>query len=166
MANLYELMAGYEFLSEAMDDPELELDQLKAVVDHLDDTRGSLKEKVDNVCRVLANLAGEAARYKVEEQRLSARRKAVENKHEALRDWVRQSMRALDVKSIKTDLHSISIGAGVEQVVVNDESKIPDDYWRVKKDVDKSKIMENYKQTGEVVPGVDVRRGEPRLLIR
>jgi len=166
MANLYELMGDFEALQRALDSESLTDEELSAVLDALDETKGTLRSKIDGIARLLANLDSDIGRFKHEEQRLAARRKAMENKKERLRGWVRTSMDILDVTKVKTDLHSVTISEGKPKVVVVDEGAVPDDYVRLKREVDKAAVMKAFTEDGEIVKGCDIIKGEPTLRIR
>ena len=166
MPNLYELGGSYKALQEAMDRPDVTQDEIGALIAQLDETRGELRDKVDALCRVLANIDGNATKFANEEQRLAKRRKSLENSRERIRNWIRASMDLLDVKKINTNVHSVTISPGQPKVVIVDESLVPEDYVRVKREIDKKAVMDAYKNDGEIVPGCDIMDGEPRLLIR
>lgn len=166
MANLYELMGDYDELQRVLDDVDLDDANLTEVLDRLDEAKGSLREKVDNIARLLSNVTGDVDKLKREERRLSDRRKVAERKVERMRDWVRQSMSVLDVRQIKTSLHTVQIQDGQPRVVVLDDALVPDEFCRISREVDKTKVMKAYKEDGEVVPGVDIVQGEPKLVIR
>lgn len=166
MSNLYELMGDYAELSAAADGEHEDEDALLGALDRLDAAKGTLRDKVDAVCKVLSNLNSEIEGYKDEEERLSKHRKTLENNKERLRGWVRQSMDVLDVREIKTDVHKVRIQSGPEQVVVVDEDRIPPEFWRIKREPDKMKAMKSYKEDGLIVDGFDVVPGSPRLVIR
>jgi len=163
MANLYELLGNYEMLSRAIDDPDVDME---ATLDAFDEVKGSLREKVDNICRLLSSLDNEVKSYKREEARLEARRKARENNIARLREWVRITMDVLDIDSLKTSLHQVSLQTGSQKLVVRDEKLVPEEFMRTKREVDKAGILRAYRDDGEVVPGTEVVRGERKLVIR
>ncbi|MGL5745768.1 MAG: siphovirus Gp157 family protein [Cetobacterium sp.] len=45
-----------------------------------------------------------------------------------------------------------------EKVVIEDESLVPEEYLRVKKEVDKKAIMAMYKECGVLIEGTDVQK--------
>lgn len=163
MPNLYELMGDYKALQEALEDPAADRD---AILDALDDAKGELKQKVDAVCRVRANLIGNIATFKTEEGRLSKRRKTLENDKKRLEDWTRETMTVLGVPEIKTDVHSVTVGKGQWTVVVTNESIVPEEFMRVKKDVNREAVLKTYNENGEFVDGTDIVEGTKVLTIR
>jgi predicted nuclease with TOPRIM domain len=165
MPNLYELMGEYDELQRALEDPEADRD---AILEALDEAKGTLKEKVDNVCRVRASLTGDISKFKAEEARLAARRKTLENDKKRLENWVRETMTVLDVSKVKTDLHSVTVSPGQPTVVVTKLDVVPPEYLHPPKPqtVDKKKVLKVYKDDGEFVDGTDIVPGTPTLNIR
>lgn len=166
VSNLYELMGDYTALQAAMEDQELTDAQLQELLDAVDEAKGPLREKLDNICRLLANIGGDVEKYKAEEHRLERRRKTLENKHNRLREWVRSSMDVLEVDSMKTSVHSVSLGKASKKVVITDEKLVPEAYTKTERKVLKSEIMKAFKNDGEIVPGCDIVDGERSLTIR
>ena len=166
MSNLYELMGDYTALQEAMEDQDLTDKQLTALLDAVDEAKGSLREKIDNICRLLANIGGDVEKYKAEEHRLERRRKTLENRHGRLRDWVRNSMDVLEVPEMKTTVHAVTLGKAGKIVDVKDVKLIPDEYVKIERKPLKKEIMKAYKDDGEVVAGCDIIDGERKLTIR
>jgi hypothetical protein len=139
-----------------MDNEELTDEELTALLDALDEAKGDLRTKVDNVCRLLRNVDGDIDKFKAEEKRIGARRKAMENKKERVRDWLKQTMDVLSVDSMKTDIFDVKIVGGRDKVVVVNEELVPEEFMRVKKSVDLTKVKKAYDEDGEIVPGTDI----------
>lgn len=156
MPNLYELMGDYEALQSAMDNEELTDEELTAILDALDEAKGDLRTKVDNICRLLRNVDGEIDKFKGEEGRISSRRKALESKKERVRGWLKDTMDVLSVDALKTDIFDVKIVGGRDKVVVVNEELVPDEYMKVKRSVDLTKVKRAYDADGEVVPGCDI----------
>jgi hypothetical protein len=132
----------------------------------MEERKGPLRAKVDNICRLLSNIASDIEAYKAEEHRLQARRKTLENKEEHLRNWVRNSMEILDVDKMKTTVHNVTLGKGSPKVVIRNDRDIPDDFIEVIRKPKKKEILKAYKDHGEIVAGCDIVAGERKLIIR
>jgi hypothetical protein len=166
MANLYELMGSYAALQQAMENDDLTDEALQQLLDAVDETKGSLREKVNGIVRVIDNLDSDIGRFEREEQRLNKRRTSMKNKKERLRAWVRNSMEILEVPRLKTDVRTLAIESGGKRVVVVDEKLVPKEYTRTTIEVDKKKVMKAYKDDGEIVAGCDIIDGASKLVIR
>lgn len=97
--------------------------------------------------------------------RLSARKRTLDGNMMRAREYLRAGMLATNTTRIKAKTFSISLSDGPDRVVVEDESAIPEAFQRVKREVDKSKILDAYKADGELVRGTRIERGT-RLVIR
>ena len=127
---------------------------------------GDVEQRLDAACMVLRDSSLDAAKLKEEIDRLTQKKRAVEANAERLRTYLRESMLAADIRKIRTSVFSISCSPdGNERVVVDDLDKIPDEYVRIRREPDKAKILEAYKQLGELVEGTSIERGS-RLVIR
>lgn len=165
MPNLYELAEEFATLRRASDHA-LTNEELTGILDALDESRVDLRSKVDAICRVIANVGSDAEAIQREERRLSARRKALENKEARLRDWVRSTMEIVGVAEIKTDVHTVAIQSGQPMVVVTDPNLIPEGYVTTTVVPNKKAILAAYKVHGEIIPGTDVVAGKMKLVIR
>jgi outer membrane murein-binding lipoprotein Lpp len=161
MPNLYELMNEYQALQDAMEaEGSSEEHLVGALLEQIDEAKGTLQSKVDSICKIVKNLSAQVATLEAEEKRLRTRRQARANNVESLRSWVRSSMSLLDVKSIHTDLFSVQLVEGPESVRILDEGSVPDEFMRVKREPNKSLILKAYKEDGEIVAGTDVVKSE------
>lgn len=156
MPNLYELMSDYNALQEAFDNEEITMEELEKLLDAVDESKDDLRVKVDNICRLLRSVEGEIEKFKNEERRLGAIRKARENKKERVRDWLKSTMDLLNVEQIKTNIFQVQLVEQGNRVVVVNEGAVPEEFMRVKRSPDLTKIQKAYTQDGEVVAGCDV----------
>lgn len=152
--NLYEITQDYAALVAV--DEEGSVDVAAA----LDAVSAALEDKCDNVVRVIASLEAEAKALKAEEERLAERRKSRENRVKAIRDYLKASMSAHDIRSIKTKLASISLKDGPPRVVVQDEIMVPVEFTRTVVEIDKAAILEAFRRDGECVPGTTIERSK------
>jgi hypothetical protein len=65
-------------------------------------------------------------------------------------------MDVLSVDSMKTDIFDVKIVGGRDKVVVVNEELVPEEFMRVKKSVDLTKVKKAYDEDGEIVPGTDI----------
>lgn len=166
MPNLYELMGDFAAIQDAIDDGASE-EEIDALLKAMDEAKGSLKSKVDQVCHVLRNIGGQVTAVKNEENRLVARRRALENNRERLRDWVRTSMDVLEVDKIKTDLNNVTLAKAGNSVVIIDIEKVPKEYVTPQLPKPKKKeILAAYENDGEIIPGTDIVASTRSLVVR
>jgi len=165
MTTLYDLMGRFAEIQDAVyaeEDPE----RIERLMTMMDEDAGELSDKVDKICRLLRNVESDMEQQEFEEKRLAKRRKALGNAKNRLRDWVRSSMDLLDVRQIKTPVHTITITEGRPSVILLDINQVPPEYKRVTVALDKAAVMKIYKSDGEIVAGCDVEPGPPILTVR
>ena len=103
--------------------------------------------------------------YKAEIDRLSDRKKSLDNKIESLKDYLRVNMQAADMTKIKGKLFTISLGAPTETVYVADEKLLPDNLVYIKREPNKTEIKAQLK-LGSELEGCALVQGKARLTIK
>jgi hypothetical protein len=162
MAKLYELVGGYRSLLEMADSETGEgfLEVLETLSDAIDN-------KVESCAKVVKNLQADMAVLKAEEERLSIRRRSVENNIDRLKTYMQESMTAAEKQKIKTALFTVYIVAGRDKVEVDDEALVPVEYRKepTPPPIDRKAILEAL-QAGKKVPGARLGLTDPALHIR
>lgn len=159
---LYELATQFENLMLSIDaadgaiDPEFEA--------HLAQLEGDLKSKVEGVLMVARSFELEAEAVKSEEERLSKRRKALENKRQRLRDYVRDNLIRMGQKKLRTEHFSVAIQDPKLSLVIDNEKKIPKDFIRMEPVIDKARLKSALIE--QAIPGAHLQEGDPILVVR
>lgn len=154
---LYELTEAYETLWGLVE----ESDDLTLIESALQTVEGAIEVKANNVIIFLKSLDADAKAIKEEEQRLSARRKAIENKHASIKQYLQMEMESAGIDKLKAATHSISLQNNPPALQIIDADVIPQKYltlvperWEVRK-----KDITDAIKAGEVVPGAELTRG-------
>ena len=87
------------------------------------------------------------------------------NRKESLKDYLHISMKAIDKKSIKTPLFTISRTAGRDIAVIKSEADIPQQYQKIAVSVDKVLLLKTLKAGGEV-EGAELGKSSEGLRIK
>ena len=89
-------------------------------------------------------------------KRLQAFKKFLLNRDERYNNYVMQNMKQLGIEKIETKGGSVQVAKSPLSVEITDENKIPTDFLKIEmvQKVDKNKIKEEFKKTGEVLDGV------------
>lgn len=164
--NLYELVDSFRAIGSVLDDPESDEAEIDSALTLFDDVKGELNTKVDTICRIFRGIDGDIEKLKREEERLRKRRQALENRRERLREWVRLTMAVLDVPKIKTELFTVSLVKGRDNLVVVDEAAVPEEYKKTTVSIRKAEMNADFRTHGIIPPGTEVHPGEPELRIR
>ncbi len=166
---LYELSAAYRTIAERLEDgvPEGsgEEDLLKSSLDSIED---AIDRKAES-CAILAReYEAEAEALKLEEARLSKRRKALENRAEGVLEYVKACLIAAGKKKLRTALFSFTVGDPTKLVEVTDLDAIPRDLVRViPESVEPNKAdIKKAINGGRVVPGVRLIDGKQPFTVR
>ena len=89
-------------------------------------------------------------------KRLQAFKKFLLNRDERYNNYVLQNMQELGIEKIETKVGSVRVAKSPLSVEITDEKKIPTDFLEIEmvQKVNKNKIKEEFKKTGEVLDGV------------
>lgn len=135
---LYELTEIYLNLK----DMDIEEGDLNAALENIDD---EIETKADNIAKVLRDFDGDIEALKSEEERLAKKRKAIENRQKHIKEYLQNAMLVLDKRKFKTDLFSFNIQRNAPSLKILDESKIPEDYYKIEKKLNKNDLKEAVK---------------------
>lgn len=105
---------------------------------------------------------------KAEEKRISDLRKVAENKIEKFKQYVKENMEKLGLEKIQTELGILSIARNPISVEIENEEAIPEEFKNIVQTVkiDKTAIKKHFKETGEVIAGVQIVDDKTSLRIK
>lgn len=126
-----------------------------------------LYKQVDLVNTILKN-EEEIAELKAEEQKISNKRKFLESKLNAFKEEVKSVLEENGIEKLETEIGKISIRQNPISVDVEDMEKVPNEYKVIKTtvSVDKKKIIDNFKATGEVIDGIKLNLTNTSLQVK
>ena len=77
-------------------------------------------------------------------------------------------MNALSIKKIETPVGSVTVAKSPLSVKITDESKVPEKYKTqvITTKIEKTKIKNDFKETGEVIEGVQYNTNNTHLLFK
>lgn len=122
---LYELTEDFLRLYEMADECDLAPED---IADTLESLQYELEEKADGYAMVMRQLEGDIALLKAEIDRLSGRKKTVENNIKRMKQGLETAMRAANKPKIKTKLFSFSVQKNPPRCVIDHVEDIPDKY--------------------------------------
>lgn len=127
-----------------------------------------LQKKSNSVIAYSKNIELAIKAMKEEETRISTNRKALENRLEQFKKYVKECMEGNGINKIETDLGTLSIARSPMSIEIINEEEIPDEYKEVifTTKVDKKKIAEAFKSTGELIEGVEIHTDNTNLRIK
>lgn len=145
MAKLYEMTNYVAQLYEMLEAGEIDEEIIKDTIEAM-----GVDEKVEGYCQVIKQLLADASMFKDEIDRLTARKKSIENNAEWLKKQLLDFYVASGSKEIKAGTFKVTTRKN-EYVDIPDESKIPKKYLTVKVSPNKTDIKAAIKS------GVKVR---------
>ena len=162
---LYELSQDYRQALDTLTDPENDL-PAEVIADTLEGLQGTLEDKAVNVAKFFRNLEATAQAIKEAEQRMSQRRKAIESRVMALKDYLKTHMESCGITKIESPWFTLAIQKNPAAVEIMDEDSLPDDFVEIvtTRKIDKAGIKQAI-EAGADVPGAVLTRGT-RLAIR
>lgn len=127
MAKIYELADCYNELLTMLEEDEISPEAFK---DTMDCVEGELSLKYDNICKFIRNLNSDVEGYKVELDKISKKKKALENKISWLKDYMLSNMQKMGREKIKTELFTVAVQKnGVPKLIVDDKI-VPKKYFK------------------------------------
>jgi hypothetical protein len=148
---------AYELLALLDDDPDnAELEAQLVLIDQM------LIEKTESYCSVIRSLEAMASARKVEADRLRDRAQAAQRQADWLKQRLMVHMKTAGRDRVEMSRFTLSIRQNPVSCVVLEELMVPAEFKRtvVTTTVDKNAIKAWVKETGEVVPGIELVRTE------
>lgn len=166
MTHLYELSEQYKILTDILESGECNQDNVEQILKQVTD---ELNNKAGNIGKLILSLSSDNESLGGEIQRLSMRKTATSNKIDWLKSYLLQELTCANIEKIKTALISINVRTNPTSVKVLNPNEVPVEYRRIIPEtweVDKVKILELVKSTGEIPNGVEVIRDKKRIEVK
>ena len=104
--NLFSLTEEYKKIMELAEDPEVDPE---IIATHLEVIEMDIKDKADSIAYIMAQLDGDVATIKKEEERLYKMRNSLTANRDRLKKYLESSMKATGMTKFKTTMHSFWI---------------------------------------------------------
>lgn len=145
---LYEIT---EQFTDLLYNEEMTEEEIKSQLENLD---MELENKVENGIGLLKNLLATSDAMKAEIQKLTSRKKTLENRISQIKDYYQAELSAIGKKKILTSRGAMSIAkcGGKLPMKIDDENLIPQDFKKIVYEVDKDKLREALED-GEIISG-------------
>lgn len=139
---------------------------IEAIKDTLDGIEGEFNDKALKIVDVISSVEGDIAQIDAEIDRLTARKKTIVNRNQSIRDYLQNNMEACGITKIECPLFTITLAAGRDIVVVDNEDELPDEYITVKTSMapDKKELLKALKEGA--VTGAHIEKSKSSLRIK
>jgi len=161
---LYKQTGEMAKLQKMVDDGEMSNDDIK---DTLEGMELEFQDKALSIVSLANSLDADVSGISAEIKRLQARKKAVVNNQDRLKEYLRVNMEDSGITNIKCPLFSITLGKPTVKADVYDVDFLPDEYVSVSVETkpDLKAILKDLKD-GIDIPGAGLIDGKTRLLIK
>ena len=153
MANLYEITQDYLQILSMMEDPELDPQTL---ADTMEAVEGELEIKAENYAKVMKNLEADVAGIKAEIDRLSERKKTIENNIKNMKSALQMAMETTGKTKFKTELFSFGIRKNAPSVIMDEPyiENVPERFLKYSEPTINRTAIKEAIQSGENLEGL------------
>jgi len=121
----------------------------KAISDTLEGLEGEFEEKAEGYAKVIESLKGDAESLKCQIDRLTYKKKVLENNIDAVKKNLENAMIAVGKKKFKTPMFGFSIQKNAPSLVILDEDGVPKKFWKEQAPaLDKKAALDYIKEHG------------------
>ena len=165
MTTLYTIAEQFKELAALAETADEDL--AVALRDTMEGIEGEFQEKGKAIAMITLNIDGDLEAIQSQIDRLTERKRIINNRKESLKEYLRTNMDAAGITKITHPLFTITCGKGKPIVVIDDEKAIPDDFVNVKvtSAPDKAAIAKALKD-GQEVPGAHSEIGKSSISIK
>lgn len=163
MDKLHEIASQHKALSLMVEKEEMTFDDVKDTFEALE---GEIELKSQSLVEVIDNMDCFVYAAEQEVKRLNKRIKAIKNRQESFRHYLKFNMQNTGISKISCPLFTITLVRGTEMAIVDDEEALDDKFVSVEviTKPDKKKLLAALK-LGEI-EGAHIERGEQSLRIK
>lgn len=162
---LYQLTNGFMKLFDAVEGGEICEEIAKEIQEEL---QTALTNKSTNIIAYYQNKQALINGIDEEIKRLQDFKKSEKNKLDSYKEYVKNNMELLGIEKIETPVGKLTIAKSPISVEIINEDEIPNEYKTVVTEikVDKKKIADNFKTTGEIIAGVKIITNNTNLRVK
>ena len=139
-------------------------------LDKINGLNADFISKANNCINYALNLKSDAMTIKAHCDEMTTKRKAYEQRAEKLLDYVLRNMQAVGLNEIKDKggLYAAKIAKNPPSVNVLNADEISNEFVKVEQvsSIDKKAILQHFKETGEIIAGVEIVTDRQRLSIK
>lgn len=145
MNTLYDITLQYREMLEKMLDTASEDGEVdEQVMYELTQVQDALEVKAENCAAMYLEIDSEVERIKKFEGKIKTRRERLQNRRDRLKEYIDRNLTAAQIERIEGEFVNISYRKS-EKVEIDNEAEIPEEYWRVTKEPDKTAIKQALK---------------------
>lgn len=165
MSNIYEITNDYLQIMAMLEDSDLDPQTL---ADTMEGIEGEFEIKAENYAKVMKNLEGDILAIKTEIDRLTAKKKALENNIKNMKSTLQTAMETTGKTKFKTELFSFSVRNNAPKVVMDEEylENVPERFLKYSDPTINRSAIKEAIQNGEDLEGLAHLEQSTSLSIR
>jgi hypothetical protein len=149
--NIYSLTSEYKLIEAQLLDEECDQESFQKL---LDSVKADINNKILNYAFVIKNLENTLNGINEAIGAMCVRQKQICNKIETLKEYTLKAMNETGINKIESDYFNVSVRNNMPKVIIDNESKIPEEFLRVKTIIEPDKIrIKDFLSSGEVLAG-------------
>lgn len=162
---LYEITNDYMQLMQMMEDPEMDPQTLS---DTMEGIEGELEVKAESYAKVMKNLEADVVGIKAEIDRLSERKKTIENNIKNMKEVLQFAMETTGKTKFKTELFSFGIRKNAPSVIMDEPyiENVPERFLKYSEPTINRTAIKEAIQKGEDLEGLAHLEQSSSLSIR
>ena len=162
---LYNITNDYMQLMQMMEDPEMDPQTLS---DTMEGIEGELEVKAESYAKVMKNLEADVVGIKAEIDRLSERKKTIENNIKKMKETLQFAMETTGKTKFKTELFSFGIRKNAPAVVMDEPyiENVPERFLKYSEPTINRSAIKEAIQNGEDLEGLAHLESSTSLNIR
>ena len=151
---LYELTEQYsQLLSMVNDEADIQMLQ-----DTMEGLEGEITDKAESIAKLIKSIESDESGIKAEEERLYARRKALENRRVSIKDYLEQQLIGAKIDKVKGTVFTVSIQNNPPSVNIQDDATVPAQYYVPQPaKLDKKTLLDDLK-AGALYEGITLQQ--------
>lgn len=164
---LYEISEQLNRLEDALECPQVHENDVEILAKAYFDTKDNFDNKIKSAGHLMLNQESEEGIVKAEIDRLSNRLKAMKNKREWLKAYLKNHMEANNILNLKFPEFTVSVVKNPPSVEIWDEDKVPSNFIEIVEThkIKKNEIKEVLK-AGRKVDGANLIINKTNLRIK
>ena len=153
---LYELTDAYCSVLEELSDPSADGQDEARFQALLSGLGEAFDEKVLSIAKIIRSMEADVTVLAAEVDRLQGRKRHLAGRIDWLKRYLLGEMEAVSREKVSGPTLTVSLAKAPPSCDVICAGDVPAEFRRIKVEIDRSQILEHFRQTGEVVPGTTV----------
>jgi len=162
---LYELTDAYcsvlEELSEPSGDGQEEA-RFQALLGGLGE---AFDEKVLSIAKVIRSMEADVGAIAGEVERLQGRKRHLAGRIDWLNRYLLGEMESVGREKVRGPTMTVSLAKAAPSCEISQKAAVPQEFQRVRVEVDRAAVLSHFRETGEVIPGTIIVKDRRYLRI-